>query len=126
MRYLSVLIVCFALSACFSGGTKVDPGKVAQFEKGKTTYAEVIQQLGKPNQSTVNADGKRTIIYTYHQTEMSAASFIPFVGMFFAGQSESENTNTTLSFDKDLILTDYTASEGALNIGTGAGSGGKQ
>lgn len=125
MRYLSVFIVCFALSACVSTGTKVDPAKVVQFEKGKTTYNEVIQQLGKPNQSTIDSNGIRIIVYTYVQSQMSAASFIPYVGAFVGG-SESESTTTMLRFTKELVLIDYTTSEGALDTGTGIISGGKQ
>jgi len=106
-------------------GTKVDQAMVAQFEKGKTTHAEVIQQLGKPTQSTMNSDGTRTVMYTYMQSQINAANFIPVVGMFVRG-SESENTTVTLNFDKNSLLTDYTASEGATSVGTGITSGGKQ
>jgi outer membrane protein assembly factor BamE (lipoprotein component of BamABCDE complex) len=48
VRYLSLILVLFALSACVSMGTKVEQEKVSQFVVGKTTYAEVVQQLGKP------------------------------------------------------------------------------
>lgn len=125
MRHLFALIVCFALSACMSAGTKVDHQKVAQFVKGKTTYAEVIQQLGKPTRSTINSDGVRTITYTYEQSQMSASSFIPFVGAFVGG-TESENTTVVMNFDKNSVLVDYTATEGGMDMGTGITSGRKQ
>lgn len=125
MHYLSMLIVLFALSACMSYGTKVDQERLAQFVKGKTTYAEVIQQLGKPSQSTINADGVRTISYTYGQSQVKASTFIPIVGAFVGG-SESENTTVTLSFDKNSVLTDYTATEGGMDMGSGITSGRKQ
>jgi hypothetical protein len=69
-------------------GTKVEPEKVSQFVPGKTTYAEVIQQLGKPSQSTIHSDGTRTATYMYTQSQLKAANFIPVVGMFVRG-SES-------------------------------------
>jgi outer membrane protein assembly factor BamE (lipoprotein component of BamABCDE complex) len=106
-------------------GTKVDQATVAQFEKGKTTHAEVIQQLGKPTQSTMNSDGTRTVTYMYMQSQVNAANFIPFVGPFVRG-TESENTTVTLNFDRNSLLTNYTASEGGTSVGTGLTSGRRQ
>lgn len=125
MRYLFMLIAVFSLSACMSMGKKVDQEKVSQFVKGKTTYAEVVQQLGKPSQSTINSDGTRTAMYMYIQSQASAASFIPIVGLF-AGGAESENTTVTLNFDNKSVLTSYTASEGGSSMGSGITSGAKQ
>jgi hypothetical protein len=114
-----------AVTACVSYGTKVDQGKVAQFVKGKTTYEEVIQELGKPTQSMMSSDGTRTVTYTYMQSQITPATFIPFVGMFRGG-SESENTQGILNFDKNSVLTNYSASEGGMSMGTGITSGKKQ
>lgn len=125
MRHLAVLIVVVALSACMSMGTKVEQEKLSKFVKGKTTYTEVVQELGKPNQSTINSDGTRMIMYMYSQSQAKAESFIPFVGGFLGGAT-SENTTVTLSFDKKNILTNYTASEGGMDAGTGIMSGRKQ
>lgn len=125
MRSSTVLIAIFFLSACMSYGTKVDQGKVSQFVKGKTTYSEVVQQLGKPNQSTINADGTRTAMYFYAQSQANAASFIPYVGAFMGG-TQSENTNVILTFDKNSVLTSYSASEGGASMGTGIISGQRQ
>lgn len=125
MRFLVVLISCFVISACMSYGTKVDQNKVAQFVKGKTTYSEVIQALGKPTNSTINSDGSKTLSYFYMQHQMNAASFIPYVGMFVGG-AQSENTTVTLMFDSNSILTNYSASEGGADMGTGIISGRKQ
>jgi outer membrane protein assembly factor BamE (lipoprotein component of BamABCDE complex) len=91
MRYLFVIVALFAFTACMSMGTKVEQDKLAQFEKGKTTYAEVVQQLGKPTQSTLNSDGSRRIVYTYMQSQAKAANFIPIVGAFTGG-ADTENT----------------------------------
>ena len=77
MRYVFVIVVLLALTSCVSMGTKVDQDKLARFEKGKTTYTEVIQQLGKPTQSTVNSDGTRKVVYTYMQSQAKASNFIP-------------------------------------------------
>src|SRR5262245_9411860 len=108
MRYVTVIAALFAFTACVSMGTKVDQDKLAQFEKGKTTYAEVIQQLGKPTQSTLNADGSRRLLYTYMQSQAKAANFIPIVGAFTGG-ADTENTSVMLEFDQNSVLTNYLA-----------------
>ena len=125
MRYVFVIVALLALTSCMSMGTKVDQEKMAQFVKGKTTYTEVIQQLGKPTQSTMNSDGSRMVVYTYVQSQMRAANFIPIVGAFTGG-ADTENTSVTLNFDKDSLLTNYSASQGSSSIGTGLTSGAKQ
>jgi outer membrane protein assembly factor BamE (lipoprotein component of BamABCDE complex) len=125
MRSLFLIVALFALSACVPMGTKVEQEKVSQFVPGKTTYTEVIQQLGEPTQSTMNSDGTRTVTYMYTQSQINAANFIPVVGMFVRG-SESENTAVTLNFDKNALLTDFTASEGGTAVGTGLTSGRRQ
>ena len=125
MRYVFVIIALFALTACMSMGTKVDQEKLARFEKGKTTYTEVIQQLGKPTQSTVNSDGTRKVVYTYMQSQAKASNFIPIVGAFVGG-ADTENTNVTLDFDQNSLLTNYSATQGSSSMGTGINSGARQ
>ena len=125
MRYVSLLVALFALTSCVSMGTKVDQDKLARFEKGKTTYAQVIEQLGKPTQSTLNSDGSRRIMYTYMQSQAKAANFIPIVGAF-AGGADTENTNVMLEFDQNSMLTNYSATQGSTSMGTGLSSGARQ
>lgn len=125
VRQLLLIIAVLALNACMSYGTKVDQDKLSQFQKGKTTYAEVVEKLGKPTQNTINADGTRTIMYMYGQAQAKATNFIPFVGGFLGG-AESENTSVVFNFDKRNILVSYTASEGGTQTGTGIMSGRRQ
>lgn len=125
VRQVFVFVAVLTLTACMSYGTKVDQDKLSQFQKGKTTYAEVIEKLGKPTQNTINSDGTRTIMYMYAQAQVKATNFIPFVGSFVGG-AESENTTVTLTFDKRNVLTSYTASEGGTETGTGITSGRRQ
>jgi outer membrane protein assembly factor BamE (lipoprotein component of BamABCDE complex) len=125
MRYVFVIVALLAFTSCMSMGTKVDQDKLARFEKGKTTYAEVVQQLGKPTQSTLNSDGSRRIMYTYMQSQAKAANFIPIVGAFTGG-ADTENTNVMLEFDQNSVLTNYSATQGSTSMGTGLNSGARQ
>lgn len=117
MRYLSVFVLLMLLGACMSTGTKVDQEKLSTFVKGKTTYSEVIQQLGKPDQSTINDDGTIIIMYTYKQSAAQGASYIPFVGGFIEGGAGSESTSVTINFDNKSVLVGYTVSEKDMETG---------
>ena len=128
MKTLQKALVVFAvlaLASCISHGTKVRQDDLSQFVKGKTTSAEIIQQLGTPTQSIMNTDGTKMISYTYMQSQSNVATFIPIVGLFVGG-TESENTSVVLYFDKNNLLTGYSASEGGGDMGTGIFSGQKQ
>ncbi len=116
MRYLSILVL-LVLSACTSTGTKVDQEKLSTFVKGKTTYSEVIQQLGKPDQSTIHNDGTMVVVYTYKQTMGEAANYIPFVGGFIEGGAGSENITVTVNFDNKSVLVGYTVTEKDMGAG---------
>ena len=115
MRYLLVFVLL--LSACTSTGTKVDQEKLSAFVKGKTTYPEVIQQLGKPDQSTVNDDGTIIITYAHKLSAAKSASFIPFVGGFIEGGAGSEDITVTINFDNKSVLIGYTVSERDMETG---------
>jgi hypothetical protein len=99
MRFLGIVSWMLILVSCMSHGTKVDQSKVSGFVKGKTTYNEVIRELGKPTQSMINSNGTRTITYFYSQHQMNAANFIPYVGMFVGG-GQSENTSVVAAFSQ--------------------------
>lgn len=116
MRYLSLLVL-LVLSACASTGTKVDQEKLSTFVKGKTTYSEVIRQLGEPDQSTAKEDGAVMVAYTYKQSAAKGTSHIPFVGGFIEGGAGSEDTTVTIEFDNNSVLVGYTISEKDMETG---------
>lgn len=125
MKTVLVVAAALTLSACFATGKKVTQEQVSQFQKGKTTYQEVISRLGEPTHSTMNSDGSRSIGYSYAQSQASAASFIPYIGGLVGG-SESEHTSVSMRFDQNGILTDYAATSGKTSTGTGPFSGQRQ
>jgi outer membrane protein assembly factor BamE (lipoprotein component of BamABCDE complex) len=125
MRTVLIIIAALTLSACVATGKKVTQERVSQFQKGKTTYQEVVRELGEPNGSTLHSDGGRSISYFYSQAQMKAESFIPYIGGLVGG-SESETTSVSMNFDKNGVLTDYSASSGKTSTGTGLFSGQRQ
>ncbi|MFY0562540.1 hypothetical protein ACN28E_01750 [Archangium lansingense] len=125
MRNVLVAATALMLSACVSTGKKVNMEKVNQFKEGRTTYDEVLVELGEPTSSTFNSDGTRSISYSYAQTQARLESYIPYVGAFLGG-SDHESSFVHMLFDGDGILMRYTANSGKSSTGTGLLSGQRQ
>ncbi|MDR3527403.1 MAG: hypothetical protein P4L57_08980 [Rhizomicrobium sp.] len=102
MRKLALILLCL-LSGCVSAGTKVDHSIVETFQRGKTTYQEVVSQLGQPNGNYVGADGSRTTVYVYTHSQARAQSFIPIVGAFVA-KADANSETYTFVFDQNGVL----------------------
>jgi len=112
------LIALLFLSGCMSVGTKVDPASVGSLRAGQTTYAQAVQLLGTPNYQSANSDGTKTVVYSYVKSTPRASTFIPVVGPFVGG-ADTETNSTTLRFDKNDVLLDYTTSQGQAPAGFG-------
>jgi outer membrane protein assembly factor BamE (lipoprotein component of BamABCDE complex) len=113
MKCIFICILLLALSACSTVGTKVSGAQLSEFQNGKTTEAQVIAALGKPDSVTINSEGTKTLVYTFFSTQVKAASFIPLVGMF-AGGTDTQSS-VAMVYIKDGVVTGYTTSEGALS-----------
>ncbi len=117
-RYL-VVGAALGLAACGAqSGTKVEQSQVQQFEVGKTTYDEVVVTLGPPTSSSISSDGTRTAVYSYAEYRTRPETFIPFAGAFIGG-ADTETSSATFMFDRDNVLTSYSASEGGSGISHG-------
>lgn len=121
MRFVVVLILL--ITGCATAGVKIDPAKVAAFEKGKTTYGDVIASLGPPSADVVLPDGSRAAVYTYIQTSARPESFIPYVGLLVGG-ADSRSSSVHLRFGADGTLVGVTSSNTQAGVSTGLFSGG--
>lgn len=110
------------LTGCVSGGVKVEERQLSSFEKGRTTYMQVVGQLGAPNASTLMPDGRRVIVYSYVQAQARPESFIPIVGAFVGG-ADSRSNMVSLVFTRDGVLESYSSSEAQYGMSTGLASG---
>lgn len=82
-------------------GKKIDPAVWNLIVEGKTTEAEVLELLGKPDNKMLNADGTKTYMYSYHKTSMSGGGFLGSIST----KTESEGETYMVSFDKKGIVT---------------------
>lgn len=97
-----------------SSGTQIDQLALSQFQKGKTTYAQVVQALGQPTSSMTQADGSTIATYASHTRNSEVATMGILTGARGTGSSY---TSTTFTFDAKGILKDYTSM--ATNSGAG-------
>lgn len=98
MRFVLAVVLAIFLSGCASG-TKVTKDQMAHFIVGKTTYDQVLSELGKPTIVNV-ADGIRTAYYQSYQQD--AKAYIPIVGSFISDGGKSEMILFTFN-SKDVL-----------------------
>lgn len=120
-----IMTIFTFLTACASHGTKVNAEQATKFIKGKTTHAEVITKLGKPDSTSISSDGGKTVSYIYSQSQASLISYVPVIGSLVGGM-ETEGSIATFSFNKKGLLTDYSVTESGSDVNTGVLSGRKQ
>ncbi len=102
MRYIIACLVVLSLTACATtSGVKLDNEKLSHFVKGKTTYDEVVREIGVPDSlMTDDLAGLKIATYTYSHHKVDAASYIPYVGELMGG-AENESQAVQLRFDKN-------------------------
>jgi len=121
-RTLAPIFFGLLLGACVAAGVKVDQAKVAQFERGKTTYQEVVSALGRPSSTTALSTGVRFANYTYLESRARPSTFIPYIGPFVGG-ADSSTSSVTFQFDANGVLVSYTTTESQMGAGMGFAAG---
>lgn len=119
------LILCFASGCAIpvsrSSGNPIDPDKVAQIEKGKTTRAEIEAMFGKPISTAMLMDGRRALSYNYSNTKMTAFSTpIPFTGR---AQGTIQTQILQIYISKDGVVEDFEFNDNTQKVsGDGMGN----
>jgi outer membrane protein assembly factor BamE (lipoprotein component of BamABCDE complex) len=98
-------LALLALFGCASAGTKIDQSATAKIQKGVTTKEQVVALLGAPMSDTLMGDGREMMMWSYAQTQVKGATFIPVVGLF-AGGSDTKMTMFQVVLNKDKIVED--------------------
>lgn len=102
-RLLACCLLAFALSNCVHFGSKgLDDGaNYVGLQPGVTTKATVVDKFGQPADVIYrDATPPAPCTWVYFQADMgpSGWTFVPFVGVVFAGGSE-DNVTTKIDFD---------------------------
>lgn len=122
MKWLLMLTV-MVITGCAATGVRVDESQISNFQKGKTTYEEVVAQLGQPTEITRKSDGNTTASYIYSEYQTRPETFIPYVGMFVGGGDTRMNT-AMFEFNSKGTLIDYSYSQSQFGTNTGIAAGG--
>lgn len=111
------LIAGGVLAGCAASGVKVSEQQAQSFQVGKSTYADVVSQLGDPTTSTVDSKGTRIAVYNYSAIQSRPQNFIPYIGPLVSGY-DTKSSAVSFTFDKRNVLTDTSSSQ--TNVGMGA------
>jgi hypothetical protein len=118
MRLLVILMSAVLLAGCVTAGVKVDEANLTKFEKGRTTYSEVLSRLGAPTTSTLLPDGRRMLMYTWVDARARPENFIPLIGPFVGG-ADTRATSVIIWISKEGVLDTYSASASQYGVGRG-------
>jgi hypothetical protein len=83
-----------------------------------TTYEQAVQVLGKPMSESADSLGDRAIVYMTTKSRVKAASFIPYVGVFFASATGTASM-VVLSFGPNDRLINYQSSTTSTDCNAG-------
>lgn len=121
-RFTGCVGAIFLLVGCAASGVQVTQEDIDEFEPGRTTYAEVTQQLGPPTTESFNSDGSRQAIYAYSEMSIRPETFIPYVGGLVGGADRKANS-VVFNFDQQGRLQNYSGSGTAVGTARNLSSG---
>jgi outer membrane protein assembly factor BamE (lipoprotein component of BamABCDE complex) len=122
-KLLIFVFAVFFLAGCASTGRKIDQAAADSLQKGKTTKAEVLSQLGSPERITRMGNGDTIFVYSYSRASAKPATFIPYIGPFVGGMN-MQSQMTCVTFGPDNVVKDFSSTQGGTesNMNLTAGS----
>lgn len=113
LRYFCIIIVAAAsLSSCTinQGNMAIkDFGRYSDLEKGKSKKSEVYTGFGQPHDVLYQGQDSQWTYYNLQST-MSAATFLPFIGLI-AGGMNNQVSQADFFFDSKDTLLRYSTSQ---------------
>ena len=118
-KFLALLCLCAC--GCMSIGHPIDSAKLTQIKRGKTTRAEVLALLGKPD-SMHRMESEffqlETWTYSFIHGSVKPETFVPIVGAF-AGGARWQTRTVSIRFKDgvvDMISDAAAASEASRDL----------
>lgn len=108
-RIIGVLAIAGLIAFCTGCGSVAQSNpdaRIADLQDGRTTYAQVITDFGKPYQDYGEPDGSRTVVYILNQQQAGSATHVPMVGPYVGTIRQVQN-KMTLQFDPSGVLTSH-------------------
>ncbi len=113
------------LAGCAASGVQVSEQQAQSFQVGRSTYSEVLSQLGEPTTSTVDSKGTRIAMYSYSAVQSRPQNFIPYIGPLVSGY-DTKSSAVTFTFDQRGVLTNTASTQSNMGIGSNLAAGSAQ
>lgn len=114
-----------AIAGCAASGVQVSEEQARSFQVGRSTYPEVVGQLGEPTTNNVDSKGNRTSVYSYHAVQSRPQNFIPYIGGLVAGY-DTKSSAVTFTFDSRGVMTSMNSSQSGMGAGQNLAAGSMQ
>jgi hypothetical protein len=124
-RFACIFVASCMLAGCVASGVKVSDEQAQSFRIGRSTYADVVEQLGPPTSSSLSSDGTRTANYSYSAASARPQDFIPYIGPLVSGYDTSSSA-VTFVFDAHGVLKNMSSTQSNVGIGSNLAAGSPQ
>ena len=126
MRGVVVSILgAMLLCGCAASGVQVSEQQAQSFQVGRSTYAEVVGQLGEPTSTSVDSKGARIATYSYNAVSSRPQNFLPYIGPLVAGY-DTKSSAVTFTFNTRGVLTNMASTQSNVGAGSNLAAGSTQ
>lgn len=107
-KVTGALLTIIVLSGCASTAgnqsikNETQQSIASKIMKGRTTKQDILQQFGEPTRKTTVDTNEDMWFYSIVNSNMSATSYIPIVGLFSNG-TDMKSKNLTITFAGDKV-----------------------
>ena len=107
-KVAGALLTLIVLSGCASTAgnqsikNETQQSIASKIIKGRTTKQDILQQFGEPTRKTVVASNEDMWFYSIMNSNMSAMSYIPIIGLFSNG-TDMKSKALTVTFQGDKV-----------------------
>lgn len=122
-KIAGALLIFIVLSGCASTSgnqsinNETQQSIASKIVKGRTTEAEVLSLYGEPTGKNFVDSNKERWLYSLVKSKMTAATYIPIIGLFSNG-TEMKAKSLSILFEKGKVAT-WSLSEGNNSVHNG-------
>ncbi|MBF1996491.1 hypothetical protein HW114_13975 [Serratia symbiotica] len=122
-KVAGALLTIIVLSGCASTAgnqsikNETQQSIASKIIKGRTTKQDILQQFGEPTRKTAVDSNEDMWFYSIMNSNMSAMSYIPIVGIFSNG-TDMKSKALTVTFQRDKVA-NWTFSQSNDTVHTG-------
>src|SRR3954471_14737161 len=101
MKTFLAAVMALTFAGCAATTAKIEPARLSELQKGRTTFDEVVHRFGRPSVISRNPGGDQSATYYFSNGGEAMVTLM----------AATPKDSTTFYFDTKGVLTDYKASE---------------